>query len=123
MTLVDTSVWVDHLNKSDRALNALLLEENVLMHPLIVGELAMGNLQPRENILATLLALPKITAVSHDEARHFINNYRLFGLGFGYIDAHLLAAVKLTPGSTFWTRDRRLAGIAQTLSLAFRPST
>lgn len=122
MILVDTSVWVDHLNKTDGTLAALLLESAVLMHPLIVGELAMGTLQPRESILATLRCLPKIAAVSHDEALHFISSHRLFGLGVGYIDAHLLAAVQVTPGSTFWTRDKRLASVAEALKLAFRPS-
>jgi predicted nucleic acid-binding protein len=122
MILVDTSVWVDHFNKSDKALSALLLEEDVVMHPLIVGELGMGNLKQRENILEALLALPKIAAASHDETLRFITHHRLFGLGIGYNDAHLLAAVRITPGSTLWTRDKRLAGVAQTLGVAFRPS-
>jgi len=121
MILVDTSAWIDHLNKADRVLSALLLENEVLMHPLIIGELAMGTLQPRESILATLRCLPKIASVSHDEALHFIGRHRLHGFGIGYIDAHLLAAVRLTPGSALWTRDRRLREVAERLGLSFKP--
>jgi predicted nucleic acid-binding protein len=121
MILVDTSVWVDHLNKTDRTLRDLLLQEDVLMHPLIVGELAMGNLQQRDNILAALLKLPQIASVTHLEALHFVSHHRLFGLGIGYVDAHLLAAVRLTPGTSLWTRDKRLAELAETLRLAAHP--
>jgi hypothetical protein len=38
-------------------------------------------------------------------------------LGIGFADAHLLAAVKLTPGVRLWTRDRRLATVADRLGL------
>jgi hypothetical protein len=50
----------------------------------------------------------------------FIEAHALAGLGTGtgYIDAHLLAAARLTPGASFWTRHRRLAGVAEKLSLA-----
>jgi len=121
MILVDTSIWVDHLRKTDGTLKALLLEDEVLMHPLIVGELAMGNLRARENILITLLRLPKIAAVSRDEALHFISSHRLHGLGIGYIDAHLLASVRLMPNTTLWTRDKRLDSIAGAMRLRYIP--
>jgi hypothetical protein len=39
-------------------------------------------------------------------------------LGIGYIDAHLLAAVRLMPGSLVWTRDKRLFEAASSLGLA-----
>jgi len=122
MILVDTSVWVDHLNKTDRARNALLLQDRVRIHPLIVGELAMGNLRPRAPILLFLRRLPSVIIASHDEVLHFISQHKLFGLGIGYIDAHLIASVHLTPAATLWTRDKRLARVAETLNVAFLPS-
>jgi hypothetical protein len=38
----------------------------------------------------------------------------------GYLDAHLLAAVSLTPPARLWTRDKRLAVVAANLGLAYR---
>jgi hypothetical protein len=42
----------------------------------------------------------------------------LSGLGIGYVDAHLLASVKLTDDARLWTRDGRLAAAAARLDLA-----
>jgi len=40
--LVDTSIWVDHLRSKDEHLINLLKQNQVLMHPMIRGELACG---------------------------------------------------------------------------------
>jgi hypothetical protein len=45
----------------------------------------------------------------------------LFGRGVGYVDIHLLAAVRLTVGASLWTRDKRLHGVAVQLGLATTP--
>ncbi|MGA2897877.1 MAG: type II toxin-antitoxin system VapC family toxin [Acidobacteriaceae bacterium] len=121
MILVDTSVWVDHLRKSDPAMENLLDQDQVLSHPLVVGELAMGDLRPRDAILRFLRRLPSVVVASHDEVLRFILQHKLFGLGIGYIDAHLLGAVQLTPDTTLWTRDKRLAQVAEQLKIAFHP--
>jgi len=121
MILVDTSIWVDHLNKEDPAMRQLLFAGSVLCHPLVIGELAVGNLHPRLAILKMLQRLPSINAATHNEALNFISQNTLFGLGIGYIDAHLLASVRLTQNASLWTRDRRLAKVAESMKLAFRP--
>jgi predicted nucleic acid-binding protein len=115
--LVDTSVWVDHLRRSDELLADLLDHGNVLAHPFVIGELALGNLPKRGLILDALSDLPRATVATDDEVLHFTERNTLFGLGVGYIDAHLLAAVTLTAGSTLWTRDKRLHAVAEPLGL------
>lgn len=67
MILVDTSVWVDHLRDQDRCLTALLQSNQVLIHPMVVGELACGNLRNREGVLTLLGNLPRVTAATHEE--------------------------------------------------------
>jgi hypothetical protein len=121
MTLVDTSIWVDHLHKGDPLMRQLLNDGLVLCHPLVIGELAVSNLRPREPILKMLRRLPAISAATHSEALNFISQNNLFGLGIGYIDAHLLASVRLTPNAHLWTRDQRLAKVAESMKLAFLP--
>jgi predicted nucleic acid-binding protein len=115
--LVDTSVWVDHLHFSDRTLADLLDKGRVLSHPFVIGEVALENLRRRALVLGALSDLPQVTVATDDEVLHFIHRHTPFGLGVGYIDAHLLAAVALTAGSTLWTRDRRLHSAAAQLGL------
>lgn len=123
MILVDTSVWIDHLRKGNIALQKLLEKGQVLCHPLVIGEIAMGNLEHRNAILSALHDLPESVTAHHHEVMQFISERSLFGLGIGVIDAHLLAAVQLTPEALLWTRDQRLLGVAQKLSIAFIASS
>ena len=118
MILVDTSVWIDHLRKGDKELVRLLLDTQVLIHPFVVGELACGNLENREEILGLLSDLPAVDVASHTEILYFIDQRQLMGRGIGYVDAHLLASISLTPSARLWTRDKRLAQVAADLNLA-----
>jgi hypothetical protein len=119
--LVDTSVWVDHLRVGDAYLAALLNSGRVLGHPFVIGELALGNLKRRAGILADLADLPRAEVATDAEVLRFIDDKALFALGIGYVDAHLLASVRLTAGAALWTRDKRLAGVAERLGIAALP--
>src|SRR5258708_4026807 len=90
--LVDTSVWVDHLRASDKALAALLDTAAVLAHPFVIGELALGTLRQREIVLNALSDLPHASAATDLEVLHFIDRHALFGRRIGYVHAHVLAA-------------------------------
>lgn len=117
MILVDTSVWIDHLRYGDSNLVNLLNTGQVLAHPFVIGELALGGLRQRDVILDTLNNLPRTKIAADEEVLAFINQSKLYGLGVGYIDAHLLASVRLTPGTLLWTRDKRLCAAASQLGL------
>ncbi len=120
LVLVDTSVWADHINHSDFHLSGLLEERRVVMHPFVIGELAMGNLKRRAVILHGLHALPEAARARDDEVLAFISDHVLFGRGISYIDVHLLTAAKLTASTTLWTRDRRLRQAAEAIQLDFK---
>lgn len=121
MVLVDTSVWIDHLRKGETHLVELLHGEHVVCHPFIIGELACGNIQRREVILALLSALPTLTKADDAEVLNFIDLHRLMNQGLGLIDVHLLASCVLA-GDRLWTRDRRLGTAAARLALAYPTS-
>lgn len=91
------------------------------MHPFVLGELACGNLKNRHEVLRLLAALPQAPTATDDEALCFIERRKLMGRGIGYLDVHLLASVALTGTARLWTRDKRLAGLAEDLNLAFTP--
>ncbi len=117
MILVDTSVWIGHLQSHDDTLATLLNNSQVLMHPYVSGELACGNLSNRDELLHLLAALPQISVALDAEVQFFIEQRSLMGKGIGYIDAHLLAAVALDGTAKIWTRDKRLHQVAEHLSL------
>jgi predicted nucleic acid-binding protein len=117
--LVDTSIWIDHWRSNDERLIRLLEAGQVLVHPFVVGELALGNLLHRQQVLTALQDLPQATTATDAEVLCFIDWATLAGSGIGYIDAHLLAAVRLTPGTLVWTRDKRLLVAGDRLGLSY----
>ena len=118
MVLVDTSVWVSHLRDGNVDLANLLNDGRVLCHPLIVGELACGNLKDRAIILSFLQLLPMSIEAEHDEVLSFIEKNRLMGKGMGYVDVHLITSAVLT-GVPVWTLDKKLAQAADSLYVKY----
>jgi len=117
MILVDTSVWVDHFRNGNAELQNLLRNNEVLMHPLIVGELSCGSMQNRREILCLLQDLPEANVAEHNEVLGLIERRRLWGHGVGWVDVHLLASALLTR-SSIWTLDRQLYRLASSLKLS-----
>lgn len=117
MFLVDTSVWVNHLRRSDERLQQALLNDQVLMHPFVLGEIACGSLHRRSSILSDLGQLPHAVSAENTEVLEFLEQHRLFGKGIGWIDAHLLASAALTR-CRLWTLDSRLGDAAVSLKLS-----
>jgi predicted nucleic acid-binding protein len=120
--LVDTSIWVDHLRRGHSTLAVLLDRGMILGHPWVRGELALGRLAQRQEVLTLLGQLPHATVATDDEVLSFIEDHELFGLGIGYVDAQLLAATRLTPDARLWTADKRLAAAADRLNVHADPT-
>jgi len=119
VVLLDSSVWIDHIRFQEANVERLLLADKVLAHPMVSGELALGSIKNRLQVLEEMDGLPQAIAATDDEVRRVIETYKLFGRGVGYVDVHLLVAVQLTPEATLWTRDKRLHEVASELGLAF----
>ena len=122
MILVDTSVWIDHFRKSNSRLVDLLNEEKVLVHPLVIGGLACGNLKKRTEIIALLHALPQAAKADDSEILFFLEQHTLHGRGVGLIDVHLLASCLLDQ-SFLWTVDKRLLAVAKQLQIDISDSS
>jgi predicted nucleic acid-binding protein len=119
--LVDTSIWIEHFRRGLAPLVGLLGGGQVLSHPWVTGELSLGHLGQRLEVIGFLQQLPQAAVAEVYEVVAFVENERLFGSGIGYVDAQLLAATRLTPGSALWTFDKRLQAVAERLGIAHVP--
>jgi predicted nucleic acid-binding protein len=117
MILVDTSVWLDHFRYGDPALTQLLQDRQIIAHPFVIGELALGSLRQRDVVLGALRELPRSIVASDEEVQTFIERHALFGMGIGYVDAHLLAGTLLSAGARLWARDKRLRELSSRLAI------
>jgi len=89
----------------------------ILIHPFIIAELALGSLKERTKTLALLDLLPQMRVAQLNEVRLMIEARRLYNLGIGLTDAHLIASVFITPSTLLWTRDKPLRKAAETLGI------
>ena len=120
--LVDTSVWVDHFRRPNAVLVNLMVLDQVLTHPLVVGELACGTPpEPRLRTLGDMALLLPADQAAPDEVRDFIEREALFGLGCGLIDLTLLASTLITQSAQLWTLDRRLVSLSERFGVCFSP--
>ena len=112
MILVDTSVWIDHLREPDENLLSLLVKDAVVLHPFVLGEIALGHLKDRKGYLRFLAEVRTAPLASDIVVNSLIEERQLFGTGIGYVDCHLLASTRSVAGAKLWTRDKRLAAAA-----------
>ena len=96
MILVDTSVWIDHFRNGNSELEELLISNEVMIHPFIIGELACGSIKNRSEILGLLNELPHAVVAEHQEVLKLIEDRKLYGKGIGLIDAHLIASALIS---------------------------
>jgi predicted nucleic acid-binding protein len=117
LILVDTSIWIDHLRSADAKLQTLLQNDQVVTHPFIRLELALGSIASREKVLADLALLPQAPVVASEELFSLIEHKMLSRRGIGLTDLQLVSCALLDRSISIWTRDRRLGEIAHELGL------
>lgn len=104
-----------------KAMQELIAESKIMLHPYVYGELLLGGL-PNKGIAAQqLLKLARSPVASASEAAAFIEWAELSGTGIGYVDSHLLVSAKLVASGTVFTRDKKLRIQAERLGLAYQP--
>ena len=117
MILADTSIWVDYFRGGNAQMAGRLRGGQIVMHPFIVAEIALGSLKDRRKKLADLEALLEVKVAQLTEVRHMIEAHALYSKGIGLTDAHLIASCFLTPGTQLWTRDADMEKVARSLGI------
>jgi predicted nucleic acid-binding protein len=77
MTLVDTSIWIDHFERVDTRVLDLVANQSVAMHPFVIGELAAGSIKNRATILGEMARLPQAPIAKEGEVHHLLEAHRL----------------------------------------------
>ena len=117
MILVDTSIWIDHLRSADAKLQTLLQNDQVVTHPFIRLELALGSIASREKVLADLSLLPQAPVVASEELFSLIEHKMLHRRRIGLTDLQLVCCALFDTSISIWTRDRQRGEIANELGL------
>jgi predicted nucleic acid-binding protein len=117
--LVDTNLWIKHFRNGNDLLNALLEDNEVLCHPVVIGELSMGNLPDRQQTLWDFEQLPRPKLASWRETRHLVESRKLFARGLQWNDLILLASC-IVSQVPLWTLDSALAEVAREIGVAYQ---
>jgi predicted nucleic acid-binding protein len=117
LILADTSIWIDHLRSGSKEMRKHLSQGQIVTHPFIIAELALGSLRERTKTLALLDLLPQVRMAQMNEVRLMIETRRLYSLGIGLTDAHLIASVFVNSPTLLWTRDKALRKVAEGLGI------
>jgi predicted nucleic acid-binding protein len=118
MILADSSVWIDHFHGRQKSLSPLLKNKQILIHPIVLGELALGQIKNRTQVLRDLALLPQAMIALDKEVLDLVERRNLFGKGLGWADAHLLASCLLS-GAQLWTNDKTLLNAARACNAPF----
>jgi predicted nucleic acid-binding protein len=121
MILADTSVWVQHFRRGMPAFATALAQRQISTHPIVLGELACGNLVKRAQTLADLRRLPHATVGTFEECLSLIESRSLYGRGLGWNDVQLLVGARLS-GHLLWSLDARLVMMASKMGMASKTS-
>jgi len=120
LVLADTSVWVAHFRKSNPVFEGLLLNDQVLCHPLVLMEIACGSPpSPRSKTLFYLKSLQQTKVATPNEILEFIEKHQLYESGCGAIDVSLLASTLITENTLLWTLDKHLESLALPLGISY----
>jgi predicted nucleic acid-binding protein len=117
LILADTSVWIEYLRSGNPEMRRHLDQGGIVIHPFVIAELALGSLRERSKTLGLLDLLPQVKVAQLGEVRLAIEARRLYSLGIGLIDAHLIASVFINPPTLLWTKDKRLRKAAEGLGI------
>ena len=107
MNLIDTSVWIDHLEAVDPELVQALQQNLVLVHPWVMGELSLCGFQQRRPFLEKLSLQSQALVIEESLVLKMIQTQHLYDAGLSWVDCQLLASAKAMQVN-LWTHDKAL---------------
>lgn len=92
MVIPDTNVWISFFKGEKKAqwIKDLIIDDGVVLHPYIYGELLLGGIASRAESLMDVLKRTEI--VEHETMYRFIKENKLHSRGVGWVDVNILAS-------------------------------
>jgi len=115
--LADANIWIDFFRSGKPGMRELLERNQIILHPHLTAELALGSLRDRASTLARLDNMPQARVVPLQDVRRMIESRALYSKGIGLTDAYLVASCLAAPGTRLWTSDARLGQVADLLGI------
>jgi predicted nucleic acid-binding protein len=120
--LIDTNILSKHLRSENQRVKALIESGQVVTHPFILGELALGQMSDRMVKMAASETLPILPVADLDEVRLLIEVRKLYTRGIGYGDAHSISSLLMVQTLIdLWRDDVHLASVAKDLDFLATP--
>lgn len=107
MILADASSWIEYLHGRFPELGEALAQEQVLMHPWVLGEVSLGTLSNRHQTLTEMGTISAAPVIADGLIHQLIEDQSLDGTGIGWVDCQLLASAKAMEVN-LWTHDKAL---------------
>ena len=107
MILADASTWIEYLRGRFPQLGEALDDQQVLMHPWVLGEVALGSIRDRRETLAALSTISQAPVIEERHLHKLIETEGLHGQGLGWVDCQLLASAQAMEAN-LWTHDKAL---------------
>ncbi|MBT8043944.1 MAG: VapC toxin family PIN domain ribonuclease [Verrucomicrobiae bacterium] len=120
--LADTNIWCRYFREGQTLLSTLIEHDFLAIHPLIIGELSVGNLPDRKQTITDLNALHPVRPATFFEVHHLIEENQLWGEGLQWNDLAILASVVASENVLLWTEDNRLAEAAEKFNVCYHPA-
>ncbi|MEJ6571855.1 MAG: hypothetical protein QNL39_07710 [Akkermansiaceae bacterium] len=117
--LADTNIWCRYFREGQETLSSLIEFDFLAIHPLVIGELSVGNLPSRKQTLIDLNAFHPVRPASFEETHHLIEENKLWGKGLQWDDLAILASVLASDDLLLWTEDKRLAEAASHFGIRY----
>ncbi|MCL2826154.1 MAG: PIN domain-containing protein [Eggerthellaceae bacterium] len=117
--LVDTSAWIDHFKGKASVVAQAGLDSNIelVTHPMVMVELALGGLADESEAMKNLGELRELKVASFPEILRFIDGRGIRGKGIGYVDVNLLASCVLD-GAALLSFDRKMNDVASEMGIS-----
>lgn len=114
-TIFDTSVWIRHFRAPEQKLVDALEEGTLLVHEMVIGELAVGRIPKPKTTLSDLLRQSFAPVVPLQELLRFLQQRKLVSKELGWVDIHLIASA-LAVDADLVTYDLPLAAAWKKIS-------
>lgn len=119
MIIADTNIWVSFFKGEKKAflMKELITQDKIVLHPYIIGELLLGGISEKAELLLSSLGCTDIIDTS--TVYKFIKTKQLKSKGIGWVDVNILMTA-IENGYQIYSFDEDLKDLCVKYNCFFR---